>query len=382
MKDQRIERLAKNLLEVSTKTHKDDTVVIRGGIDAKPLILELVKHTHALGAHPHVFLGDEDIRREILKAAKEPYMATAFAWTKAQYEKMDVFISIMTGMNDYATVDVPRDIKTALGRKMQPLHDVIEKKRWVALMWPTPSQAQKARMANEPFFDHVVDVSTVDYGKMKKALEPLKKLMEATDKVRIKGPGTDLSFSIKDIPVVVCAGENNIPDGEIFTAPVKESVEGTITFNTESPYMGDVFKNVRLTFAKGRIVDASHEGDQEALEAILDTDEGARRVGEFALGVNPRIETPMGNILFDEKIQGSLHFTPGMAYSDADNGNRSAVHWDLVLIQRAEYGGGEILFDDTLIRKDGLFVKEELKPLNPENLDTRKGRKIHGSAQD
>ncbi len=369
MRDPRIERLAKNLLETSTKTKKGDTVVIRGGIAAKPLILELVKHTHALGAHPHVFLADEDIRREILKEAKEPYMETAFTWTKAQYEKMDVLVSIMTEMNDYATVDVPRDIKTALGKKMQPLHDIVEKKRWVALMWPTPSQAQKARMANEPFFDYVVDVSTVDYQKMKQALVPLKRLMEATDKVRIKGPGTDISFSIENIPVVPCAGENNIPDGEIFTAPVKESVEGTITFNTESPYRGDVFKNVRLTFAEGRIVEAAHEGDKEALEAVLDTDEGARYVGEFALGVNPRIKTPMGNILFDEKIQGSLHFTPGMAYSDADNGNRSAVHWDLVLIQRAEYGGGEIWFDDTLIRKDGRFVTKELEPLNPENLE-------------
>ncbi len=368
MRDPRLKKLASNLLDVSTKTQKGDRVAIRGGAASKPLVLELVKRAHEIGAIPFVELQDEDVSREVMKEAKEEYMDFMLDLNKFKYEKIDVMISISAGHNDYATVDVDQNIKTQMSKKFQPLSKIVQKKRWVVLMYPTPAQAQKAKMSNEAFYDYVVEVSTVDYGKMREAFKPLKKLMEKTDKVRIKGPGTDITFSIKGIPVVPCAGENNIPDGEIFTAPVKESVNGTITYNTPSPYRGDVYSNVKLTFKDGKIVEATHDGEQEKIDAIFNTDEGARYVGEFAIGVNPKVTDPMGNILFDEKIAGSLHFTPGMAYDDAWNGNTSAVHWDLVLIQRESYGGGEIYFDDVLIRKDGLFVLEELKGLNPENL--------------
>lgn len=174
--------------------------------------------------------------------------------------------------------------------------------------------------------------------KWSKAQQPLKELMERSDRVRIVSPGTDLTFSIKGIPAVKCAGENNIPDGEVFTAPVKDSVNGTITYNTPCPYRGTVFNNVSLTFKDGKIVEATAD-NSDKINEIFETDEGARFVGEFAIGVNPMILHPMGDILFDEKIAGSIHFTPGEAYEDADNGNRSSVHWDMVLIQRPEYGG-------------------------------------------
>ncbi len=370
MKDPRLRTLAENLLQVSTSTKAGDIVLIRGGHESKPLMLELISLAHEIGAIPHAEIGDEDISRAIMKSAKDAYLDFVYDTQKARYEKADVIISIDATHNDYATSDVPDDIKTAFSRKLQPLSKIVLNKKWVVLMYPTAAKAQKAQMSTEAFYDYVIDVSTVDYRKMRRAMEPLKKRMENADKVEIKGPGTDLSFSIKDIPVVPCAGENNIPDGEVFTAPVKESVNGTITFNTPSPQRGRVYKNVSLTFEDGRITDASHEGDKAAIDAVLDTDEGARYVGEFAIGLNPRIEHPMGSILFDEKIKGSLHFTPGRAYDDAWNGNDSAVHWDLVLIQTEAYGGGEIYFDGELIRKDGMFVPEDLRPLNPEALDT------------
>jgi aminopeptidase len=221
-------------------------------------------------------------------------------------------------------------------------------------------------MPYSEFCDFIIDVSCIDYPAMGARMQPLCELMAKTDRVHIKGPGTDLTFSIKGIPVVPCAGEKNIPDGEVFTAPVRDSVEGTLTYNTPCPYHGKVYNKVSLEFSKGRIVHASAEQDSEALNAIFDTDEGARYVGEFSFGVNPLITRAFGNILFDEKIAGSFHFTPGKAYeNEADNGNRSAIHWDMVCIQSKEYGGGEIWFDDVLIRKDGLFVLEQLKPLNP-----------------
>ncbi|MFA7076200.1 MAG: aminopeptidase, partial [Candidatus Izemoplasmatales bacterium] len=189
-----------------------------------------------------------------------------------------------------------------------------------------------------------------------------------TDKVRIVSPNTDLRFSIKGLNVVPCAGENNIPDGEIFTAPVKDSVNGVIQYNTPSAYRGRVFNDIKLKFKDGKIVEATADDNLDVLEEIFNTDEGARYVGEFAIGVNPKVSTPMTNTLFDEKIAGSIHFTPGNSYDHCPNGNKSSIHWDLVLIQTEAYGGGEIYFDDVLIRKNGIFVIESLKGLNPENL--------------
>jgi aminopeptidase len=207
----------------------------------------------------------------------------------------------------------------------------------------------------------------MNYPKMAKAMAPLERRMRKADRVHLKGPGTDLRFSIKNIGAKMCKGDRNIPDGEVFSCPVKNSVNGTIQFNTPTLYSGTKFENVRLEFREGKIVDAS-SNNTKRLNEILDTDAGARYVGEFSLGFNPFILNPMCDILFDEKIAGSLHFTPGQAYEDCDNGNRSAVHWDMVLIQRPEWGGGEISFDGEVIRKDGRFLPKDLQLLNPENL--------------
>ena len=227
--------------------------------------------------------------------------------------------------------------------------------------------AQLASMNTEDFEDFYFDVCNLDYSKMDKAMDSLKSLMERTDKVRIVSPGTDITFSIKGMPAVPCCGEKNIPDGEIYSAPIKTSVNGTITYNTPSPYQGNIYNKVSLTFENGKIINATCDGDNDKLNEIFDTDEGARYVGEFALGFNPKVLYPMGDILYDEKITGSLHFTPGRCYADCDNGNKSAIHWDMVLIQREDFGGGEIYFDDVLIRKNGKFVLEELKTLNYED---------------
>ena len=243
----------------------------------------------------------------------------------------------------------------------------VNKTKWVILRWPTPSMAQQAMMSTESFEDFFFRVCTQDYSRMTEGMAALEALMTATDRVELKGPNTDLRFSIKGIGAVACGGRHNIPDGEVFSCPVKDSVEGEITYNAPTVYQGTSFDNIHLRFEKGKIVhaDGTNAG---RLNEILDSDAGARYIGEFAIGFNPHILEPMRDILFDEKIAGSFHFTPGQAYEEADNGNRSQVHWDMVQIQRPEYGGGEIWFDGELIRKDGLFVKDELKKLNPEYL--------------
>jgi len=254
-------------------------------------------------------------------------------------------------------------------RYMEPVHmqQRVRHTKWVVTRYPSPSMAQLAGMSTGAFEDFFYRVCTLDYRKMDRAMEPLRKLMNRTDRVHLKGPGTDLKFSIKGIPALKCSGRINLPDGEMYTAPVRDSVEGTLSYNTPSLYQGSTFENIKFTFRKGKIVKAE-SSDTAGMNRILDTDPGARYIGEFALGFNPFITSVMKDTLFDEKIAGSLHFTPGNCYDAAPNGNKSAIHWDIVLIQTKKCGGGEIWFDRTLIRKDGRFLPKELRGLNPENL--------------
>ena len=277
-------------------------------------------------------------------------------------------IALRGSANINESSDIPSDRMSLYSRILRPvLNYRVNKTRWVVLRWPTPSMAQAAGMSTEAFENFYFDVCTMSYPRMAKAMAPLERLMKKTDRVHIKGPGTDLTFSIKGIGAKMCKGDRNIPDGEVFSCPVKNSVNGHIQFNTPTIYSGTRFDNVRLEFNDGKIVKATGNNTKR-LNEILDTDAGARYVGEFSLGFNPHIQTPMCDILFDEKIAGSMHFTPGQAYKECDNGNRSAVHWDMVLIQRPEWGGGEIWFDGELIRKNGRFLPRDLKPLNPEKL--------------
>ena len=283
-------------------------------------------------------------------------------------KKMQAYIAIRGSANISENSDVPGDRMQLYSRILRPVQDYrVNKTRWCVLRWPTPSMAQAAGMSTEAFEDLYFDVCTMDYAKMARAMVPLEQRMKRADKVRLISPGTDLTFSIKGIGAKMCKGDRNIPDGEVFSCPVKKSVNGVIQFNTPTLYSGTKFENVRLEFKDGKVVKAA-ANNSKRLNEILDTDAGARYVGEFSLGFNPYILNPMCDILFDEKIAGSLHFTPGQAYEECDNGNRSAVHWDMVLIQRPEWGGGEVWFDGELIRKDGIFLTKDLKPLNPANL--------------
>ncbi len=286
----------------------------------------------------------------------------------ARIRKMQAYIAVRGSANASETADVASERMALYSRTMRPVQNHrVNKTRWVVLRWPTSSMAQGANMSTEAFEDLFFKVCTLDYRKLARAMVPLEKRMRKADRVHLKSPNTDLTFSIKGIGAMMCKGDRNIPDGEVFSCPVKDSVNGQITYNTPTIYGGTKFENVRLEFHEGKIIKAT-SNNTKRLNEILDTDAGARYVGEFSLGFNPHILNPMCDILFDEKIAGSLHFTPGQAYETCDNGNRSAVHWDMVLIQRPEWGGGEVWFDGELIRKNGLFLPRDLKALNPANL--------------
>jgi aminopeptidase len=367
MRDPRVEALAANLLDYSLAIEPGEKLLIEGESGGLDLMIALVEATYQRGAVPFVHIGDARLHRAWLMGADRQQMDLRVSWEMHKFGDIDASLMIMAGDNASEMADVPGATMEASRLAGKPLMEMILAKKWVLLRFPTPSAAQAAGMSCEGFEDFCLAVSTLDYARMDKAMDPLVDLMTRTDRVRVTAPGTDVAFSIKGIPVLKASGQNNIPDGEVFTAPVRDSANGTIVFNTPSLEDGTTFEHIRLTLENGKIVDAeANEG--ERLQQILDTDDGARYLGEFALGLNPLIRKPMKDTLYDEKICGSLHLTPGRAYDDADNGNRSGVHWDLVLIQTPEWGGGEIYFDDVLVRRDGRFVLPELEGLNPENL--------------
>jgi len=368
MKDLRYEKLAENLINYSVKLKKDEKILIEFRGNAKDLVKELVKKTYEVGGQPFVKQYDNQIDALLLKDIKEEQLEVMNENQLALMKKMDAYISIRASDNIYEMSIAPSEKMSLYMKIMKPSFDErVDNTRWCVLRYPNDSMAQLSGKPTDEFEDFYFDVCNLDYSKMSKAMDSLVEYMEKTDKVRLVGPGTDLEFSIKGIPAIKCDGEMNIPDGEVFTAPVRESINGTIKFNTPAMSEGEALENIEFKFKEGKIIEASCSNNEKLLKK-LDTDEGARYTGEFAIGVNPYITYPMKDTLFDEKIAGSIHLTPGECYEEADNGNKSAIHWDLVLIQTPEYGGGEIYFDDVLVRKDGLFVVDELKALNPENL--------------
>ncbi|MFA6028485.1 MAG: aminopeptidase [Elusimicrobiota bacterium] len=373
MRDKRNEVLAKLLVDYSTKLKRGDVLYLElKGKETLELGKVILRYATEKGAIPFWFYNDDSLQRQWVRSADEKQFKVQAELHLGLMKRADAYIGVRGPDNAFDLSDVdPR--QSALHSKLylKPVHfeERVKRTRWVILRYPSNSMAQLAQMSQEAFEDYYYDVCCADYPKMSKAQEVLKSLMEKTDEVRIKAPGTDLRFSIKGIPAVKCDGIMNIPDGEVYTAPVKDSVNGTIRYNTPSLHEGTVFTGISLTFKDGKIVKATADSNEEKLNKVFDTDAGARYVGEFAVGCNPFVTRPMMDTLFDEKIAGSFHFTPGNSYDEAPNGNSSAVHWDLVQIQRPEYGGGEIWFDGKLVRKDGKFTDPKLERLfSKENL--------------
>lgn len=364
MQDPRIPQLANLLVRYSTALKRGDHVLI-DAFDVPPEVpVALIRATREVGAFPHVQIHDTRVTRALHSAAEEARLNVVIKHGLNFMKDMQAYIAIRGSHNINELSDIGTETMRAISRKNRKVQDYrVGHTRWCVLRWPNPSMAQQAGMSTEAFEEFYFRVCLLDYARMKPAMENLKRRMEACDQVRITGPGTDLSFSIKGIPAVVCGGNYNIPDGEVFTAPVKNSVNGTLQYNAPTVYQGTSFDQVWFRFEKGKIVEAKSNNTAK-LQEILDSDPGARFIGEFALGFNREILHPMRDILFDEKIAGSFHFTPGQSYEQAGNGNKSQIHWDLVCIQRPDYGGGNVFFDGDLIRKDGIFLPRDLIALN------------------
>ncbi|SPE62793.1 Peptidase M29 aminopeptidase II [Verrucomicrobia bacterium] len=368
MRDPRFKKLATLLVEYSIRLKRGDRLLLDLIDVPDEFSIELIRAARAVGGVPVLDIRHTRLTRELLRETTHQHASLVRDLELFRLKKMQAYIAVRGSENASENADVPSHRMALYARLTRSVLDHrVNKTRWCVLRWPTPSMAQAAGLSTEAFEDLYFKVCTLDYRRMARAMAPLERRMKAADRVHITGPATDLQFSIKDIGVRMCKGDHNLPDGEVFSCPVRESLNGTIQFNTPTLYSGTKFENVRLDFARGKIVKAT-SNHTSRLNEILDTDPGSRYTGEFALGCNPYILNPLCDTLFDEKISGSLHLTPGQAYETCDNGNRSAVHWDMVLIQRPEWGGGEIWFDGELIRKDGMFVPKDLQPLNPAQL--------------
>jgi aminopeptidase len=368
MTDPRYTQLARLLVEYSTQVQPGDVVLLDMTDVPDEFSVELLRAVRLAGGTPLIELRHTRITREILRGTDEHHAGLLRSLEMQRMKRVQAYIAVRGSANANEASDISPERLRLYSKALRPVIDHrVKKTRWCVLRWPTPSMAQAAGMSTEAFETLYFDVCTMNYQKMAKAMEPLTRRMERADRVHIKGPGTDLKFSIKGIGAKMCKGDRNIPDGEVFSCPVRDSIEGTIQFNTPTLYAGTRFDQVRLVFKAGKVVEAT-SSNTKRLNEILDTDPGARYTGEFSLGFNPYILNPMCDILFDEKIAGSLHLTPGQAYEECDNGNRSALHWDMVLIQRPEWGGGEVWFDDELIRRDGEFLPSDLRALNPNRL--------------
>jgi aminopeptidase len=372
MQDPRFDQLAEVLIGYSTDLKRKEKVLIDSFDVPDEMTIALLRGARKRGAIPFVQVHHAPVSRELAREANETQLNLQARQELARMKQMDAYVAVRGSHNITEMADVPVERMKLVAKKMRPVIDHrVKKTKWVVLRWPTPAMAQLAGMSTEGFEDFFFRVCTLDYRKLQPGMKALKKLMEKTDQVEITGPGTDLRFSIKKIPAVICGGDRNIPDAEVFTAPVRNSVDGFVTFNAPSIYQGTSYDNIRLEFENGKVTKAT-SNETKKLNEVLDSDAGARYVGEFSIAFNPHILHPIRDILFDEKIAGSFHFTPGQAYETADNGNRSQVHWDMVSIQRPEYGGGEIRFDGKVIRKDGEFVMPSLRTLNRGELLKRK----------
>lgn len=363
------QKLAEKLVNYSCNVQKGEKVLITYSDTSNSFIELLIEEITKVGAIPLVYRLDKRIKRRLLLNSSTEMFEYYRDIISPIMESCDAVILIGGSQNDFELSDVPSSTLRDYSRiYVEPVHFQIRcKKKWCLLRYPTYSFAQSSHMSSEKFAEFFFNVCTLDYESLDKKMNPLKDLMEHTDRVRIETPTTNLSFSIKNMPAIKCSGQCNIPDGELYTAPVKDSINGTIVFNVPAVNNGLEFNNIRLTFENGRIVDHDCNLPVEFQE-ILDTDEGSRYMGEFAFGLNPYCVSSVKDILFDEKMSSSIHMAIGSSYDDCFNGNKSAVHLDLIQSHLPANGGGKIYFDDQLIYEDGKFLLPNLVALNSENL--------------
>lgn len=365
MMDVRLKQLGDNILNYSCQVKSGDKVLIESTKNSGELIKYLIREIYKRGALPFVILKESDIRREIILNGTEEQFKIMAEEQKTLMKEMDVYIEITEYDNCYEMNDVPIEKRRLFQKHFyQPVYRENGIRRWTTVGFPTKSMAQRFEMSTESFENFYFSVVNANYQELSEKMEVLKSYLEKTDKVHLIGNDLDLSFSIKNMPVYICDGRINIPDGEVFVAPHLYSANGKIKFNVDTLYQGYKFSDLELVFENGKVIEEKSSKNQQVLTKILDTDEGSRFIGEFAIGTNPNITRPVGNIIYDEKMLGSFHIALGHTHPESDNKNRSAIHWDIVYRMEPEHGNAKMYFDDELIVDGGIFIPKKLQLLN------------------
>lgn len=372
MRDARIDKVAKQVIEYSVHLQPGEKVLIDIWDEAFDFAQALMEAAQRAGAFPYINLQSVRLNRQMILGATEESMESWYRYENYRMEDMDAYIVVRKQHNTKEYADIPMESMKLYNKYYGLLHygTRLVKTKWCVLRYPNSVFAQAAGMSTEKLEDFYFDTCSLNYRRMNELAEPLNDLMIRTDRIEIKAPGTDLSFSVKGTCKPCACGIFNIPCGETGMAIIPESANGVISYNQPSLFQDTLFEDIRLVLQDGIIVEAT-SNHTEKMNQILDTDANARRIGEFAMGFNPYITRSIQDTLFDEKMAMSMHFTPG---NDSVY-NPSAIHWDIVTSHAKEYGGGEIWADGVLIRKDGLFVLPELEQLNPENMKRELERK-------
>src|SRR5215213_5840917 len=360
MRDERIKKLARVLVDYSVGAGEGDQVVVSGGVAAEPLIKEVYVRLLDVGAVPIPQVQLPGMQELFFGHAKEHHYEGTPSVVRSIYEGADAFISIMSPRNTRALAAVDPQKQQALSKRDKALQEmVLSKDRWALTLFPTEALAQESEMSLEDYEEFVFEAMALNEDdpvrfwreKAEKQGRLIERLERARE-VRIVGSETDLTLSVEGRTFLNGDGKHNMPCGEVFTGPVEDSASGTVYFGVPVAVAGREVSGVRLRFEEGRVVEASAQKGEEYLHSMLDADEGARYLGELGIGTNFGIPRATKNILFDEKLGGTVHLAIGRSYEKTGGKNDSSVHWDLICDLR---GGGELYADGEVIERDGRF---------------------------
>jgi aminopeptidase len=365
MIDERVEKLARVLVDYSIEVGKGDQVLVSGEAGAGPLIRALYARLLQVGATPITQVSLPGMQELFFEHARDIHYAEIPQVTRAIYEGADAQIAIRSPSNTRALANVDPPKQQALQKRNKPLSEMmLEKDGWVLTLFPTEALAQEAHMSLSEYEEFAFEAmglneeDPVRYWSEKSAeQERLKEWLGEAREIRIVGPGTDLTLSVEGRTFVNSAGRRNMPCGEVFTGPVEDSANGTVYFSVPAAIGGREVAGARLRFEEGRVVEASAEKGEEYLMSLLDADAGARCLGELGIGTNYGIRRASANVLFDEKLGGTVHLAIGRSYAETGGKNDSSVHTDLVCDLR---DGGELYADGELIQRDGRFLEFDL----------------------
>ena len=353
MVDPRVKKAADILVNYSTKVKKGEYVVINSELGSIPLMMEVYKLVVKNGAFPISHVSVPGMGYNYYKFASEFQLKKFPELSMEETKKANVFINIF-GSNNTRELTSIDPKKIAMRQKiLEPLKYERLKKRWILYEFPTDALAQEADMSLEEFEDFVYNATNLDWKKESKKMERVHKIMSKGNEVRIVHDDTDLSFSIKGRKFISADGTHNMPDGEIFTAPVDDSAEGYIQFSFPSIYIGREVDGMRLEFKNGEVVKATAKKNENLLRSLISMDKGSKRLGEFGIGLNPNLKKPIKQILFDEKMNKTIHLALGSAYEECNGINKSGLHWDMIKDLR---NGGKIYLDGKLVSKDGKWL--------------------------